>query len=238
MDDQARYLYHYRPCPPPEASFGRYQSRNAHPPRRRAFWHDIWRSGSGRWPVTITNSGYVIHRLCGSAQFIMTQLFALNTPALVIVVTAFLVNLRHGLYSASVAPYVNHLTSRWRQVLSYFLTDEAYAVTIIHYRQKEERPEQRRFKHWFFLGSGLALWTTWQISTAVGILAGALIPETWPLAFFIPLTFIALVVPNLEDWPTALAALTGGVVSILAFNLPFRLGLIVASFVGSPRYVA
>ncbi len=86
----------------------------------------------------------------GSAQFIMAQLFALNTPALVIVVTAVLVNLRHGLYSASVAPYVNHLSSRWRQVLAYFLTDEAYAVTIIHYRQKEENPEQRRFKHWFF----------------------------------------------------------------------------------------
>ena len=185
---------------------------------------------AGLSPLQTQAMSFIV--FAGSAQFIMTQLFALNTPALVIVVTAFLVNLRHGLYSASVAPYVNHLTSRWRQVLSYFLTDEAYAVTIIHYRQKEERPEQRRFKHWFFLGSGLALWTTWQISTAVGILAGALIPETWPLAFFIPLTFIALVVPNLEDWPTALAALTGGVVSILAFNLPFRLGLIVASFVG------
>ncbi len=78
----------------------------------------------------------------------------------------------------------------------------------------------------------MALWSIWQISTAAGILAGALIPESWPLTFFIPLTFIALVVPNLEDWPTALAALSGGVVSILAFDLPFRLGLIVASFVG------
>lgn len=185
---------------------------------------------AGLSPTQVQAMSFIV--FAGSAQFIMAQLFALNTPALVIMVTAFLVNLRHALYSASVSAYVTHLSTRWRQVLAYFLTDEAYAVTIIHYRQEEENSEQFQFKHWFFLGSGLALWTTWQISTAVGILAGALIPDSWPLTFFIPLTFIALVVPNLNDWPGVIAALTGGVVSIIAFNLPFRLGLIVASFAG------
>jgi len=185
---------------------------------------------AGLSPLQTQAMSFIV--FAGSAQFIMAQLFALNTPALVIVITAFLVNLRHGLYSASVSPFVKHLPVRWRQVLAYFLTDEAYAVTIVHYRQKDESSEQRSYKHWFFLGSGLALWTTWQISTAVGILAGTLIPESWPLVFFIPLTFIALVVPNLEDWPSVLAALTGGVISIVAFDLPFRLGLIVASFAG------
>jgi 4-azaleucine resistance transporter AzlC len=164
----------------------------------------------------------------GSAQFIMAQLFAIQTPALVIIITAFLVNLRHALYSASISPYVKQLPSRWRFGLAYFLTDEAYAVSIIHYRQ----PGKLKHKHWFFLGSGLALWGTWQASTAAGILVGSLIPPAWPLEFFIPLTFIALVVPALEDWPSVIAALTGGIVSIVAFGLPFRLGLIVAAFAG------
>ena len=164
----------------------------------------------------------------GSAQFIMAQLFALQTPALIIIITAFLVNLRHALYSASVSPYVKQLPPQWRGTLAYFLTDEAYAVTIIHYQQ----PGAQKYKHWFLLGSGFALWFTWQISTAAGILAGSLIPPNWPLEFFIPLTFIALVVPSLEDRSSVIAALTGGTVSVIAFGLPLRAGLIVAAFAG------
>ena len=53
--------------------------------------------------------------------------------------------------------------------LAYLLTDEAYAVIITHYN-KPGNPFQ---KHWYFLGAGLTLWTSWQISTAVGILLGA-----------------------------------------------------------------
>ena len=164
----------------------------------------------------------------GSAQFIMAQLFALGTPASVIVITAILVNLRHALYSASVAPYVKHLPGRWRFGLAYFLTDEAYAVTINRYQRGGDSPN----KHWYFLGAGLALWTTWQISTSAGILLGAQIPNSWPLDFFLALTFIALVVPALEDWAAAAAALTAGLVSVLAFNLPFKLGLVVAALIG------
>ncbi|MGD8807181.1 MAG: AzlC family ABC transporter permease [Chloroflexota bacterium] len=164
----------------------------------------------------------------GSAQFVMAQLFALGTPASVIVITAILVNLRHALYSASIAPYVKHLPGRWRFSLAYLLTDEAYAVTINHYR-RDDRPVD---KPWFFLGAGLALWTTWQISTAAGILLGAQIPAAWPLAFFLPLTFIALAVPGLQDWASAAAALIAGLVSVLAFDLPFRLGLVVAALAG------
>jgi 4-azaleucine resistance transporter AzlC len=164
----------------------------------------------------------------GSAQFVMAQLFALGTPLSVIVVTALLVNLRHALYSAAIAPYVKQLPGRWRFGLAYLLTDEAFAVAINHY-QAEDDDEPR---HWYFLGAGLALWTTWQISTAAGILLGAQIPAAWPLAFFLPLTFIALVVPALADWAAAAAALSAGLVAVLAFNLPFKLGLVLAALVG------
>lgn len=164
----------------------------------------------------------------GSAQFIMAQLFAVSTPALIIIMTAFLINLRHGLYSASVAPFVRHLPSGWQAGLAYLLTDEAYAVTINHYRE----PGDLTYKHWFYLGSGLALWTTWQISTASGILLGSAVPETWSLDFFISLTFIALVVTNLKDGPSLIAALIAGVVSVAGFNLPMSLGLVLAAIIG------
>ena len=69
----------------------------------------------------------------GSAQFIAAQLLAQSAPAVVIVLTVFVVNLRHALYSASVAPHIKHLSGLWKVVLAYLLTDEAYAVAITRY---------------------------------------------------------------------------------------------------------
>ena len=106
----------------------------------------------------------------GSAQFIGAQLMAGGAPVLVLLATTFVVNLRHLLYSASLAPHVQQLPLRWRLLLAYLLTDEAYAVTIVHYTDPHSPPAAR---HWYYLGAGLALWTSWQISTAVGILFGA-----------------------------------------------------------------
>ncbi len=164
----------------------------------------------------------------GSAQIVVTQLVALAAPGWVIVLTIFVINLRHALYSASLAPYLHRLSPYWKAILAYFLTDEAYAVTITHY----EAPGEVTHKHWFFLGAGLALWTTWQISTAVGILLGAVIPASWSLDFTLALTFIALVVPRLTDWPNVAAALTAGVTALLAYSLPYKVGLLLAALVG------
>lgn len=168
----------------------------------------------------------------GSSQFVLTQLVG-STPALVMVLTVFVVNLRHALYSASVAPYVRCLTGAWRLLLAYLLTDEAYAVTIIHYESEgASDAEPGRFSHYYFLGAGLALWSTWQISTAAGIFLGAVIPAAWELDFTLTLTFIALVIPNLKDRPAAAAALSAGVVSFAVYGLPYKLGLIAAAMVG------
>jgi 4-azaleucine resistance transporter AzlC len=164
----------------------------------------------------------------GSAQFIMAQLFAEHTSALIIVITAALVNMRHGLYSASVSPYFRSLPGFVRWVLAYFLTDEAYAVSIIHFRKGIDRETRL----WYYLGSGIGLWATWQLSTAAGIFLGERIPPELPLDFFISLTFIALVVPALDDWPSVAAASAAGVAGILAFALPLGTGLIVASLFG------
>ncbi len=164
----------------------------------------------------------------GSAQFITTQLVSQAAPGFVIVLTIAVVNLRHMLYSASLAPYLASLSTPWKALLSYLLTDEAYAPTVIHYEKEGARP----FSHFFLLGAGLALWTNWQISTALGIFLGAAIPESWSLDFALPLTFIAMVVPVLKNRPAIAAALSAGVVALFAYALPYKLGLIVAALVG------
>ena len=164
----------------------------------------------------------------GSAQFIAAQLLGVGASGLIIILVVFVVNLRHALYSASVAPYLKHLPPVWKYLLAYLLTDEAYAVTITHYI----RTKGGHHPQWFFLGAGLTLWSSWQLSTAAGIFIGTRIPSNWPLSFALPLTFIALVVPALRDRPSLVAAVVAGMVGLLAVDLPLKTGLLLAAFAG------
>ncbi len=164
----------------------------------------------------------------GSSQLVSAQLFSLSVPAVINVFTVGVINLRHALYSASISPYLKKLPNRWKWSLAYLLTDEAYAVTILHYQEEGDD----RNKHWFFLGAGLTLWTTWQVSTAAGVFLGASVPASWSLDFTLALTFIALTVPALKDRASLGAALSAGMIAVIAFSLPLKFGLLVASFIG------
>ena len=171
----------------------------------------------------------------GSAQFIIAQLAAVNTPLVIIAITAAVVNIRHMLYSASVAPHLRRLSTPWQMLLAYLLTDEAYAVAITRYAQPADSPAQqdtRRNAHWFFLGAGLGLWITWQLTTAVGIFVGAQIPASWELDFSLPLTFIALVVPMIKDRAALITVVVAGAASLLVFHMPLKLGLVTAILLG------
>ena len=182
--------------------------------------------GAGLSPLAAQAMSAIV--FAGSSQFMLVQLVGGGAPALVMVLTGFVINLRHALYSASIAPHTLSLNPVWKGVLSYLLTDEAYAVAILHYNA--DGPAAR--KHWYFFGAGLTLWTGWQISTAIGIFLGAQIPASWGLDFTLALTFIALVFPVIRDRPTWLAAIAAGLTSILASGLPYKLGLVTAALVG------
>ncbi|MFO7170893.1 MAG: AzlC family ABC transporter permease [Chloroflexota bacterium] len=181
---------------------------------------------SGLSPVAAQAMSLIV--FAGSAQFIATELFAAATPWPVIVLTTLIVNLRHALYSASVAPYLSHLPAGWKALLAYLLTDEAYAVAIGRFRE----PGEAIGRHWYLLGCGASLWLMWQIVTAVGVFLGALVPPGWGLDFALILTFIALLVPMLVDRPTVVAALVAGATALAAAGLPYRLGLALAACAG------
>jgi 4-azaleucine resistance transporter AzlC len=161
----------------------------------------------------------------GSAQFLIAQLVGVGAPALLMVGAAGLVNLRHALYSASVAPVLEHLPMRWKLLLSYFLTDEAYAAAVPHLLAEPRSP----FAHWVLFGAGFALWAGWQIATIVGVVLGAGLPNDWSLDFALPLTFIAIVVPLLTDRKRIAVALFAAGLAVLLAGLPYKLGLFVAA---------
>lgn len=164
----------------------------------------------------------------GSSQFMLVQLVNMGAPVIMMTLTGFVINLRHALYSASIAPYIRHLSPVWKIILSYLLTDEAYAVSIIHYQNRSEH----RNKHLYFLGAGLALWSCWQVSTAAGLFLGTQVPPNWGLDFTLALIFIALAVPLVNDKASFSSALSAGLVALLTRGLPYKLNLIAAAFVG------
>ena len=164
----------------------------------------------------------------GASQFVGTRLIAEGTLGVVVVLTVALVNSRHLLYSASLAPYVQHLRRPWRWTLAYLLTDEAYAVAIARYR----RGGDEEYSHWFFFGTAMALWVCWQVSTAAGIFVGAAVPDTWELDFALPVTFIALLVPMLSQRAAIVAALVAGAFAVTGFRWPYAMGLITAAVAG------
>lgn len=173
----------------------------------------------------------------GASQLVVVQMLAAGGAALPIGATASLLNVRHMLYSASIAEYVCHLPRRWRLLLAYLLTDEAYAVAILRYQtQATTRPPggapgaDRR--HWYFLGCGFTLWFTWQLSTAAGIVFGATIPPEWDIDFAIPLTFIALLTLLLRDRAGQAAALVAALAALAFAALPYKLGLLAAIVLG------
>jgi len=194
------------------------------------FIYGVLAVNAGLEPSTAVGMSLIVY--AGSAQFIATRLFGAGTPGLIIVLTTLAVNLRHLLYSTSMAPYLRHLSTRWKLPLAFLLTDESYALSISYYRASDTDPDLSPHRHWFLLGAGLTLWTSWQIGTVVGVYLGGQAPHGWSLDFTLALTFIALVVPMLVDRPSALSALVAGIIALLGTGLPYSLGLMAAVVVG------
>jgi predicted branched-subunit amino acid permease len=162
------------------------------------------------------------------SQFVMVQLIAASTPAGIIIAASFLLNLRHLLYSASMAPFLKDLHPIWKGILAYLLTDESFATSNRHY----QKYGKGKHTHWYMLGAGLTVWAAAQISTALGLFLGTRIPSTGSLDFTATLALIALVVPTLKERACGVSALTAGIAAVALAALPFKFGLIVATAVG------
>ncbi len=166
----------------------------------------------------------------GSAQFVAVGLVAAGSAVPLIILTTFVVNLRHLLYAASLVPHVRQLSPLWKVVISFFLTDEAFAASIGRLSDRSTSP----YKHWHYLGGALAMYINWQICTLVGITAGRMIPNAanWGLDFAMAATFIGMVVPYVTRSPMLVAVVVSGVTAALTYGLPHKLGIMVAAIAG------
>lgn len=164
----------------------------------------------------------------GASQLAAAELIGKGAPFIITVLTALIINVRFIMYSASIAPHFRRLPFRWKGVMAYLLTDQAYAVSIAGFEQREAEAH----KGWFYLGAAAPMWVTWQAGTVVGVGLGLQVPAGWSLDFAIPLTFLSILVPTLKKRGSLAAAVVSGLVSVLAFHLPLNTGLIVAATSG------
>ncbi len=168
----------------------------------------------------------------GSAQFIAAGLVASGVSVGIIVLTTFIVNLRHALYSATLAPHMKHLPQRWLAPLGFWLTDESFVVVVGRYTKPDKSP----YKHWYFLGSAIFMYTNWQVCTYIGLRAGQAIPADQVarlgLDFAAIVTFTGMLIPMVRSRPALLAVIVAGGCSILFYGLPSRLGLIIGALLG------
>jgi len=166
----------------------------------------------------------------GSAQFIAAGLLAAGTGWPVIILTTFVVNLRHVLYSATVAPHLRPLPQHWQIPLAFWLTDETFVVVAERYT----RSSALSYTHWYYLGSAIFMYFNWQFCTFLGLTIGQLLPNAagWGLDFAMPVTFIGMVIPYLKNRPMIATVVVSGLVAVVAYPMPNKMGLMVAALAG------
>ncbi len=173
--------------------------------------------------------GLSLFVFAGASQLAVVDVLSDGGSVAIAVVTALTINLRMLLYSASLAPHLAEEPLRRRLAVSYFLVDQAYALSIVRWTGKDDP----RARLPFYFSVGITLGTTWIASTAVGALVGSSVPDDVPLEFAIPLVFLVLLVPVLDRRPAVMAALVGGMSAVAASELgAARLSIVIGGVLG------
>lgn len=171
----------------------------------------------------------------GSAQFIVLDLWKMPLPIETIILTTLIVNLRHLLMSASLAPW---LSSQPRAVIYcslFFMSDESWALTMNEFAKGGRNAA-------FLLGSGLTLFIAWLSATFIGQTVSNSLqdPSRFGLDFAFTAVFITMLVGLWKGKSDLLPWIVAGIIAVASAHfLPGKwyilLGSLTGSFVGAVR---
>jgi 4-azaleucine resistance transporter AzlC len=168
----------------------------------------------------------IVH--AGSAQFVALGIWG-SAGAAAIVVTTLVINLRHLLMGASLAPHLRRLHPAWKPFLALWMSDESYALAIAAYEQGEGSAP-------YFLGANVGTYVAWTTSGLLGALIGTAIPDPgrYGLDLVFPLAFLGLLMTFLRDRLSVIvAAAAGGLALLGALFVPGAWYIFVAGLLGS-----
>jgi 4-azaleucine resistance transporter AzlC len=158
----------------------------------------------------------------GTAQLVALPMLAAGAPAWLLVVTTYVVNLRHYLMAASLAPAFRHLPRPALAALGHLVTDETYALTQARFARHPARPA-------YFVGCGVTVYLAFYVGAVAGALLGQQIPDPrrYGLDFVFPAVFVAILAQAIRArWQLVVA----GVAAIIA--------LAVAAWAGGTWHIA
>jgi predicted branched-subunit amino acid permease len=222
-----------------------------HPSEHTIVWQRLWRQpsfkagvddmlpvslGIGAWGlvtgVAMVKSGLSVPIalwmtalvFAGSAQLASLPLLAAHAPVWVILLTAFCVNLRFVIFSAQWRPYFHHLRRYRRLMMGYFAGDLNFVLFTKRFPDPSPAPDQLPY----FWGGVIVNWIAWQACAVTGILLADQIPTQWGLGFAGVLALLGLAYSLLKDWVSISAAVAATAAAVVAYDLPFKLNIIVA----------
>lgn len=163
----------------------------------------------------------------GASQFIAVTLLAASTAYPIIILTVFVVNLRHMLYSASLMTHLEKVPQWLRAPMAFWLTDESYAVVSRYSLQKSNTSDFISY----YLGASLSMYINWAFFSWLGMVLGQRISniESWGLEVAMIVAFVGIVVPVMKtraDWACASTAMVS---ALLTFDWPHQTGLLFSS---------
>lgn len=164
----------------------------------------------------------------GASQLAAVLVLDAGGSALFAIITILVVNARHLMYSAALQPRFAD-APRWFRVFGpYVLTDQLFATTS---ERPDDDPMDYKISH--YLAGGIFWLVQWNVSVALGLVVGDLLPESWSLDFAVPLLFLGLLINALKDRPGLVAAAVSGTIAVLGQDLqPAGLGLLGGAICG------
>ena len=112
--------------------------------------------------------------------------------------------------------------------MGFLLTDELFSLS------GDRRAYRNKYRLYYAVGAGGSFYLAWNAWTALGIIAGAWLPDMTDLGldFAIAATFIALVIPDIKSLPILVCVLVSTILSVIFSIYAMELGLVAAALMG------
>jgi 4-azaleucine resistance transporter AzlC len=166
----------------------------------------------------------------GAAQFAAVGYVASGVAWPAIILLTALLNARHLLYSAALAPWLREVPVTRRVAMAHLLTDEAFALAISHFR-RIGRADERGY--WF--GAFVTTFIPWNLATLAGVLLGAQIadPARLGIDVIFPAAMIGLAVGLITGRRELVAAIVGaGIAVVVALATSPAVGIVAGGVLG------
>lgn len=164
----------------------------------------------------------------GSSQFIAIAMLSIGAAPMSIILTTFMVNLRHALMSSALAVYLHSVSRKFLSIFAYGVTDESFAVNMVKFREGGWHPYQA-------LTVNHAANFVWIASTVLGGYSGQFIAAgSFGIDYALSAMFLCLLVFQLRGRIYVLTAIVSGILAIaISLLLPGNSFVVIASMLGA-----